>query len=614
MSLLFLSCEKDNETENNIDKKSTFSYIQNCVDSLDAVLTSEGYLALCGITEVQDSENNSANKYRSVYITKANYNNGEVDHNEDLYVLLDSLNYPVSITTNSCTYTIMNNNGSAIDLMYIDGKNDAKLYSNIAIDNITKSRAGATTRAAGDLASSEPIPFTGLDDIMNAIGKIDNMYNIISATTAGQKVSAGLGAIANLIGDAGWAESGLFTGGVSDVLAGSLRSSYLALAGYMWSENQKFILKHLGAWRISIQSVEQVERRSLEIGYTIEGLNSPIEGTPKVNLLCQNLKTRKYKTIPLGSVKNGVYKYDITNLDAGEYGIEMRLFDDCHRATNISVMTYPQVKANVYDIGLNRIEVNNNPMFRNGVVNFDLDVYIDGSEDGLKNVREFGYYIKFANSIDYHKVEHLSYIFSSTPVTCELPIEREGFFNVDCANFKAEATDYYMGVYVVNQKGNEIKHFDEKKIEGLVYERKPEFSITNINVTDRGPRNDDSGWDSYMSYEMYFQTDGWLFFDEIHEKYGDNWTTTGADYVIDSYGYDKSESVRTGTISYSSKNTNVSPITIYAHLIDGSVYTFPQGLYFQNGNLHTTSSTRSSKTRSVISTSENTIKPHITHK
>jgi len=613
MSLLFLSCEKDNETENIIDKNNTYSYIQNCVDSLDAVLTSKGYLALCGITEVQESDNNSANRYRLIYITKANYNNGEVDHSEDLYVLLDSLNNPVSITTNTCTYTIMNNNGSTFDLMYIDGKNEATFYSTIATNN-TKSRANATTRAAGDLASSEPIPFTGLDDIMNAIGKIDNLYNIISATTAGQKVSAGLGALANLIGDAGWAEGSLFTGGISDVLAGSLRSSYLALAGYMWSENQKFILKHLGAWRISIQSVEQVERKSLEIGYTIEGLNTPTEGTPKVNLLCQNLKTRKYKTIPLGNVKNGSYKYNITDLDAGEYGVEMRLYDDCHRATNISVMTYPQVKTNVYDIGLNRVEVGTNPLFRDGYVNFDLDVYIDGSEDGLKNVREFGYFIKFANSIDYHKVEHMSYIFSSTPVTCSLPIEREGFFNLDCRNFKAEATDYYIGVYVVNTKGNEIKHFDEKKIEGLVYERKPEFLVTNINVTDRGPINDDSGRDSYMSYEMYFQTDGWLFFDEVHEKYGENWTSSGADYIIESYGNDASESVRKGTISYSSNNTKVSPITIYAHLIDGSVYTFPQGLYFQNGNLHTTSSTRSSKIRSVISTNENFIKPQMTHK
>lgn len=501
ISLLFLSCEKGNELENNKDKNITYSYIQNCVDSLDAVLTSEGYLALCGIMEVQNSENNTVNKYRSVYITKADYENEEVDHNEDLYVLLDSLNYPVSITTSNCTYTIMNNNGSTFDLMYIDDKNEPKLYSNIAI-NSTKSRANTATRAAGDLASSEPIPFTGLDDIMNAVGKMDNMYNIITATTAGQKISAGLGTLANLIGDAGWAEGGLFTGGISDALAGSLRSSYLALAGYMWSENQKFILKHLGAWRISIQSVEQRERGSLEIGYTVEGLNVPTEGRPKINLLCQNLKTRKYQTISLGSTTNGVYTYTISNLAAGQYGIEMRLYDECHSATNISVMTYPPVKANVYDLGLNRVEVEDNPLYYNGAVNFDLNIYLDGSEEGLQDIKEFGYYIKFANSIDYHKVEHLSYIFSSTPVTCDLPIEKEGFFKMDVNNFVAEATDYYAGVYIVNKKGNEIKHFDEKKIEGLIYKKKPSITFTNawLGGTDIG--SDEDGNPVYCSTEI----------------------------------------------------------------------------------------------------------------
>ena len=50
---------------------------------------------------------------------------------------------------------------------------------------------------------------------------------------------------------------------------------------------------------------------------------------------------------------------------------------------------------------------------------------------------------------------------------------------------------------------------------------------------------------------------------------------------------------RKGTITYSSKNTKVSPISFYAVLINGNKHQFSQGMTFQGGSLNISGSTRS---------------------
>lgn len=69
-------------------------------------------------------------------------------------------------------------------------------------------------------------------------------------------------------------------------------------------------------------------------------------------------------------------------------------------------------------------------------------------------MEQFGFYTRFANGTpDYRPVDELSSIFESTPLTYELNIEKERFFeeNKDYSKFEAVATGYYIGAYVVKK-------------------------------------------------------------------------------------------------------------------------------------------------------------------
>ena len=368
----------------------------------------------------------------------------------------------------------------------------------------------------------------------------------------------------------------------------------------MWSENQKFILNHIGPWHISIESVEQTDRNTCIVGYTIDGIWDDCEGKPRVYLNCQNSDKNKHtgkveQALELGYAVNGYHEIEIKNLKAGYYLIEMRLYDECHKVTNLSIRTYPPILLQMADLELSKYEINENPLYKDGAVNFKMNIFLKGNEDGLKDIQQFGYYIKYANAINYKEVKNLSSIFESTPLTYELSIPRDGFSDetINYTTFEAKPSiDYYIGVYVVLKNGN-IVHFDEETIEGLVYDRKPSFTISNIVVTDRGPYSDGTGRDSYMSYTVDYSVDGGLFVSKIYEKYGENWTSSGAEYLVFNEFDDNTTKTCEGTINYDSEYTKASPISFFAILKNGNKHQFNQGMTFQGGSLSVNGGTRS---------------------
>lgn len=479
----------------NSSEHGEYSHIENFVDSLDAIFTKDGYVCLFGAERI-DTLEDQINKM--IYITKADFTTGTVDVSEGICIVIDSLGYPSNIAMNGYNIIISNLNNGTFDCIVTDGEKEPLRLSNLKLPQ--NSHGQIKSRS---LASSDGIPLFGLDELIDGLGKAQALQAIINAATNQERISAGIGAIGSVLGG----EAGLTLGGISDILSGSLKNSYLALAGYMWSENQKFILNHIGPWRISIESVEQTGKNTCTVGYFIEGIWDNCEGKPKVFLNCQNSDKNKHtgkveQTLELGNAKNGYHECTIDNLKGGYYIIEMKLYDDCHRATNLAVRTYPPLLIHMFDLSIDRFNVSPDVSYSNGIVHFDIDLFLKGNEASISDVKQFGYYVKFANAIDYHQVKNLSNIFSSTPLTFDLDIERDGFFKTNYSTFTAEATDYYVGAYVVDDKGA-IQHFDEQQLTGLVYDIKPSITFTSAQAT--GTSIIDSYEDGSIRYQTQYE-------------------------------------------------------------------------------------------------------------
>lgn len=481
------------------EEKSTksFYYQEDFVDSLNVIVTEDGYACLFGVEERDDTPN----RYNRVfYISKVDLTTGDVVlSNDNICVVVDSLGIPNSITMNNYSILVTNITGDYFDcIIYEDGCEDV-ILTNLSLSTIL-SLSKTTSPQTKAIATSDAIPLFGLDDLIDGIGRTQTLQALIAAATNREKISAGLGAIGSIIGG----EVGLSLGGIADYLAGSLRNSYLALAGYMWSANQKFILNHIGPWRVSIESVEQISRNSCLVRYSVEGIWPNCEGTPRIYLNCQKSDKNKHtgKVIQgkeLGPATNGYHEARIDNLSAGFYLFEIRMYDACHQVTNISVRTYPPILLEMFDIALNRYEIDKDPKYEHGTVNFNIDVYIDGDEEVLKDCSECGYYISYANKIDYYPIKNFSSVFSSTPAHCELNIEREGFDNVDLSSFTAKATGYKIGVYVAMDKNNVVQHFDERELDGLIYHQRPQITFLSAEIYGTDIENDDEGNPYYCS-------------------------------------------------------------------------------------------------------------------
>lgn len=538
----------------------TYSYVENFIDSLNAIFINDGYVALFGVQK-SEGENISELFNRLVTISKIDYETGTIDETKNIAILVDSLNNPSIIATEDYTYFISNLTENTFDCVIMTG-DDTWEYKNIPYSythNEANSRRSDPKRANGDIASS-PVPPFSLDDLTNSIGMGTALGTAITATTNGERVSAGLGIIGSFADAFGYGEAGLFLSGLSDAAVKALGGSTLALAGYLWDRNYKFILEHIGPWYVGIQSIEQTGRKSCTAKYSIDGIKSVKDGHPIVQLsIYHSDKNRhsgiKERIVQLGNAENGSHEYTIENLEAGYYKIYLSVIDDCHRAMNIRISTYPEILVRMYDIGIDRYEVQDNPSYSNGTVNFKMDVYLKGSEGGLGNdVQQFGYYTRYSNATpDYQQVSNFSSIFESTPLTCELPIEREGFFeeNRNYSTFEAKATGYYIGAYIVLKNGN-IVTFDEQEIEGLIYKQKPSIKYTSANiisVSETNRKTDDDGNTTiyYTTITRYgWEDKGSFWMDSAYRKSSDG-----------GQGQPFSPSDGTGTVNYTwSYSTN----------------------------------------------------------
>lgn len=589
--VLFASCDKSEDifkNENNSNENWKFAYAENYVDSLNAIFSDEGYVALFGGTEMR--LNSDVEKLeRTIYVAKADFETGIIDEEHSTLIVVDSTYMPIQISSKNCIIRFSAfENGNFSCLVNYGDETEWAEYDGFNLGSLnTFNKTSTRSLATGGVSD-----FT-IANALKALDFINGLKGCFQSTSMKECVSEGVGVFSNFIPN----DEASVTGGlISAGLTKSLSSGLLSILSYAGNKIADGPLKYLGPVKLSIESVEQIDAQSCKIGYMVDGLHEYGMANSDLYFELRNVKTGKYYPRLYLDSKNGYENAVIANLEPGEYGIILHIRT---KKYNWEYTTYPEVKFSIFNLELDRYEIEDNPLYENGAVNFKMNIYLKGDEESLRDIQQFGYYIKYANAIDYKQVKNLSSIFESTPLTYELLIPRDGFSDetTNYTTFEAKpSVNYYIGVYVVLKNGN-IVHFDEDIIDGLVYNREPSFTISNIVITDRGPYSDGTGRDSYMSYTVDYTVDGGLFVSQIYEKYGENWTSSGAEYIIFNEFDDNTTHTRKGTINYDSENTKASPISFFAILKNGSKHQFNQGMVFQGGTLSVNGGTRSISSR-----------------
>lgn len=498
----------------NSDENWEFAYAENYVDSLDAIFSNEGYVALFGRTEM-NLNSNTEELERTIYVSKVDFESGMVDEDNATLIVVDSTYMPIQISSKKCIVRFSPFEDGNFSCLVNYGEDDEWTeYDGFNIGGL-KTTSELPTRS---LATGGVSDFT-IANALKALDIINGIKGCFQATSMKECVSEGVGVFSNFSPND---EVGITGGLISAGLTKSLSSGLLSILSYAGDKISDGPLKYLGSVRLSIENVEQLDAQSCKIGYMVDGLHEYGMANSDLYFELRNVKTGKYYPRLYLESKNGYENAVIANLEPGEYGIILHIRT---KKYNWEYTTFPEEKFCIFNLELDRYEVEDDPQYKNGVVNFKLNIFLNGNEDVIsKDIKEFGYYIQFANDIDYHKVEHLSDIFSSTPLTLELPIERDGFFERNTSTFEAVATEHYIGVYLVLNNGNIIS-YDHQEINGLKYTKKPYLTFTGANVINTISEEYDDGYIAYSTeHTISYNVEGAFWLDNLNFGLADGYS------------------------------------------------------------------------------------------
>ena len=591
-----ISCDKEETSEISTEENASLFYVKDDMNGMDMITDNIDHIFFIGP--------DSSSQGTIIKGGKMDINSDEWIKEEAFVVHIDSLNRVTSIIMDGQMCNFYNYTETTCDIAFITGDGTYECVEDVRLmpkKFISKTRSlseeeliDGTIKVISGVKSSLELALSissnpkSWQTAFNAFDYISGMFP--DGISFGMN-SASMGLKAQLMK----IKPDLFS-----------LCNVLIQAGHALSDFLTELL--IGNWELKIINVEQINANMAEIVFQVSG----VKENPSVELSgyvwYMNVNNKDTNNIPF-EVENNTYK---VKLPLNSYGSFLGHVD-LNGAFGLFIRK--EFKFDAFHIGIKNVTIEDNPLYEDGSVNFLLSINLEGSEDGLNDIQQFGYYTRYANAIpDYKRVEHLSSIFESTPLTYELSIDKDGFSNesINYTTFEAKPTnDYYIGAYVVLKNGN-IVHLDEKEIDGLVYNRKPSFAISNIRVTDRGPYSDgDSTHDSYISYSVDYTVDGGLFVNKIYEKYGENWISSGSEFLIFNEYDDKTKYTRYWTIYYSSKYTKASPINFFAVLGDGSKYQFSQRMIFQDGSLRLNESRNTRVATSAQSSPEQYFKPLI---
>lgn len=502
VGMLFSSCNKDDvEKVDKSPKDWNFAFYENYVDSLDAIISNKGYIALFGGIEVPISKDVSSME-RAIYVTKCDLETGDINESDANLIVVDSTYFPTQIISNKGILRISKlDNGKICCLYKLTGEEDWTEIEEIDFDTTKLQYKNSSKRV---LATGGVSNFT-IATTLKALDIVSGIKGAIQSNSLGECISNGLGVFGNFIPQD---EASLGTGLVSAGLTNSLNSGLLSILSYTGDKIADGPIKYLGPVRLDIEDVNQTSRNTCNITYTVTGLHE--YGMANSWLYFELYKGQKrIDTIYLPSV-NGTMTKTIEKLESGQYGVVLHIKT---KKYHWEYSTYPTVTFTIFDLGLDRYEIEENPKYNNGAVQFSMNIYLKGNSEGLKDIKQFGYYTRYSNAYpDYIQVSSLS-----TPLTYTLPIEKEGFYEKNYNTFEAKATGYYIGTYIQLKNGNIIS-LDEQEIQGLVYNEKPSITFTQADCKGTWVAEYDNNGEIekyHTSFRFFYDVKGSFWFDTI---------------------------------------------------------------------------------------------------
>ena len=478
------------DVNNESTKIANLYYVKNETKDMDMITDNVNHMLFIG-TDTETKEKT----IKGARLDTISYKS--IDY--PFVVYMDSLNRVSSILLENLMCKFYNYTETSCDIVFINGDGTYYSVENIALSrdkfepNKTRSTSGEdflddATKVIGGFKASAELALSickNPDKIRTLLDTFDYLSEMMPGGWKFGTSSTTMGINAKMYN----LKPDLFS-----------LCMYLIETGRTLSESLKEQL--IGNWELELISVEQIDVKNAEIVFTISG----IKENPSVELYgyvwYMNKDSRHANNISF-NVENNTYTMLLPIESYGSFFGRVYLLGDFGFGKNESF------EFSAYHLELSKYEIEDSPLYENGAVNFNISVFLKGKEDGLKGIQQFGYYVKYANAIDYNEVKNLSSIFESTPLTYELSIPRDGFSDetTNYTTFEAKPSiDYYIGVYVVLKNGN-IVHFDEKPIEGLVYDTKPsvKYLESNITGTEITSTEVDEEGEQIIHYKTMFQ-------------------------------------------------------------------------------------------------------------
>lgn len=334
--MLFASCDKLEDifgNDDNFNENWEFAYAENYIDSLNAIFSNEGYVALFGGTEICLNPNIEKLE-RTIYIAKTDFETGIVDEENATLIIVDSTYMPIQISSKKCIIRFSPfENGNFSCLVNYGDEDEWTEYDGFNIGTL-KNTGELHTRS---LTTGGVSDFT-LANALKALDIINGIKGCFQATSMKECVSEGVGVFSNFSPND---EVGITGGLISAGLTKSLSSGLLSILSYAGDKISDGPLKYLGPVKLSIERVEQVNVQSCKIDYIVEGLHEYGILNSDLYFELRNIKNGKYYPRLYIEPKNGPDFDIITNLEPGEYGVVLHIRT---KKYNWEYTTYPEVK------------------------------------------------------------------------------------------------------------------------------------------------------------------------------------------------------------------------------------------------------------------------------
>ncbi len=501
-------------------KTKGYFFEENFVDDLDAIYCDDGYIALFGFEEVEVAPD-CFSEERVVYIGKVE--NEEFMKDDAMVMVVDSTNFPVRMATKDVNAIFSRVDEEHFNCaIYTAQSGEWTELENLSYESLFIEKSPSVTRA---LATGGHADF-GWSDVLNGMDILHSLTDGIGSVLKNDQLGvleSNLDIFGNLQPND---EIGL---GIDVSLAlgdgTNLKGNIMiAVGSYLVEKYEKFVEEHLGKVRISIEDFKRIDATTCEVFYKIEGLNSNGLKYGVSNMILNKGNTPvDYQEV---SVTNHSGSKVFANLSTGKYTVEFYI----HSSKYYFILYDVKYTFSMFELGLDHYTVAPEPEYSGGKVKFDVEVFLSGDSEELNkwisNGVEFGYYVHYANAFDYKKVTNFSAIFSTTPLTYNLDIEREGFFeeNIDYTSFKARAVDYHIGAYAVVD--GKILTYDEQEME-LVYDEHPEVhtgeasSVSETEATVKCEFEDCLFWNALRGVEYFTDSKSGLILLDANKEDGE---------------------------------------------------------------------------------------------